>query len=198
MIEFPTQLVVPIGAVFAAAITATVSFIGLVVAKEQKISDFRQSWIDALRREISEFASNARRISAEEHPIDLRFTGSLVDSIEARNEAILRPDLFHENRLRLAQSYYAIRLRLNPEEDDHITLLQRMDEIYAALESYEEVTEALDRLSVHSQGVLKREWQRVKEGEPRYRRVAMVAKVVVACFAIILSALVLYSVISVI
>ena len=202
MTDFPVQLVVPVGAVLAAAITAIASFVSLVVAKEQKISEFRQTWIDALRREISEFASNARRVSAEERPVDLSaLAGSIAASIKTKNEDVLRSDPFHDNRLQLAQAYFAIRLRLNPDEPDHTTILQGMEEVYGVLGShtgdarFDKTVKALDNLSAHAQSVLKREWVRVKDGEPRYMRVAMAAKFVGIVLAIILIALVGYGVV---
>lgn len=41
-----------VGAVGAAMIAAFVSFLGLIIGKEQKTSEFRQAWIDALRSEL--------------------------------------------------------------------------------------------------------------------------------------------------
>ncbi len=43
-----------IGAIVAALITGILSVLGLVISKEQKTSEFRQQWIDDLRREVSE------------------------------------------------------------------------------------------------------------------------------------------------
>ncbi len=181
--DFPMQFVIPIGAVLAAAITAAVSFVSLVVSKEQKVSEFRQAWIDALRKEIAEFASNARRISTEEKPINLKaISGTMLETIAAHNEEVLRPDPYHTNRLQMAQAYYAIRLRLNPDEPDHTAILRGMDAVYEVLSSasgatcFEQTVAALDKLSSEAQRVLKREWTRVKDGEPRYKRAVTIAK----------------------
>lgn len=43
---------VAIGAIGAALIAATVSLLGLIISKEQKTSEFRQAWIDALRSDL--------------------------------------------------------------------------------------------------------------------------------------------------
>ena len=53
---------VAIGAVTAALIGAIISLVGLIVAKESKVSEFRQSWIDALRSELSAFLTNANSV----------------------------------------------------------------------------------------------------------------------------------------
>jgi hypothetical protein len=180
--DTPLPLLIPIGAILAACITGTVSFVSLVISKEQKISEFRQAWIDAFRQELSEFSSQARRLSAEETPINLKALSSETAQIEARNEELLRPDPFHENRQRMAQAYYALRLRLNPSESDHKALLKHLDNIYRILyESAESimfsrVVSELDSLAVVAQEILKREWIRVKVGEKGFQTVGTITK----------------------
>lgn len=39
--------------VIAATITAAISYISIVISKENKISEFREKWIDELRDEIT-------------------------------------------------------------------------------------------------------------------------------------------------
>ena len=43
--------------IIVAIIAGFVSFIGLVITKEQKVSEFRQVWIDALRNDVAELMS---------------------------------------------------------------------------------------------------------------------------------------------
>lgn len=45
---------IALGAVLAAFLTGTVSFISLINSKEQKTSEFRQSWVDNLRNDIAD------------------------------------------------------------------------------------------------------------------------------------------------
>ena len=49
-IDFFDPRSVPLWAAFFAGV---VSMVGLIIAKEQRVSDFRQAWIDALRGEIA-------------------------------------------------------------------------------------------------------------------------------------------------
>lgn len=46
----------------AAIITGLISLLGLIISKEQKISEFRQEWINALRSEISSLISHGNAI----------------------------------------------------------------------------------------------------------------------------------------
>lgn len=51
-----TFLVVPdaaIGAIAAASIAGLLAFLSLIIAKENKTSEFRQAWIDSLRLDLS-------------------------------------------------------------------------------------------------------------------------------------------------
>ena len=200
MSEFPTQLIVPLGAVLAASITGAISFVNLVVSKEQKTSEFRQAWIDAFRLELAEFCSHARRISVESSPINLKsLSGSVIDTIDAHNEEILRADPLHENRQRLAHTYYSLRLRLNPSEKDHDVVLQHLDNVYEVLNSssdstcYDKTVAELDAIARISQVVLKREWTRVKEGESAFRRAIALAKWFAAIPGAIVIAIIAYA-----
>jgi hypothetical protein len=42
-----------VGAIVAAIIAGIVALLGLIISKEQKVSEFRQQWIDALRQDIA-------------------------------------------------------------------------------------------------------------------------------------------------
>jgi hypothetical protein len=50
MFGIPDQAV---GAVIAAIIAGSIALLGLIISKEQKVSEFRQQWIDALRQDIA-------------------------------------------------------------------------------------------------------------------------------------------------
>lgn len=199
LLDVPLPLLVPLGAVLAACITGAISFITLIISKEQKTSEFRQAWIDGLRTELSDFASQARRISAEETPLNLKMlSGSFVEQLEARNEELLRPDLFHENSQRMAQAYYALRLRLNPIEGDNQKLLNHLDKTYTILNTYTEgirydkTVEELDALACVAQNILKCEWTRVKEGEKRFKAATFAAKWIAIVLGFTFIALIAY------
>lgn len=198
MVEVPTAALVPIGAVIAACITGAISFVGLVISKEQKTSEFRQAWIDALRAELSEFASQARRLANERTPFDLRrFTGDLIEQMEAENEELRRPDPLLVNRQRFAQTYYSLRLRLNPAEPDHRQLLEGFERTLQILNETAEsqrpdqIAKELDAAARIAQGVLKREWTRVKAGEPLYRFTLGVAGGLAVVFGVFIVAAVI-------
>ena len=163
--------------ILAAVITAVVSFVALIVTKEQKVSEFRQAWIDALREDLAEFSAQARLIalySQTSEPFVHLSTPPALPSHPYQSDPVPLDPLL-ENRRRLADRYYAIRLRLNPDEPDHQAVSELLDEIYGIINTSEPVHryfEALDKLetvSSSAQNILKKEWRRVKKGEPVYR-----------------------------
>ena len=52
-------------AILVAFVAGAFSLLGLTVAKENKVSEFRQAWIDALREDIAEFVAQAQSIHSE-------------------------------------------------------------------------------------------------------------------------------------
>ena len=191
MLDNPAPFLIPLGVILAACITAIISFLSLIISKEQKTSEFRQTWIDGFRHELAEFAGHARRISTETSLINLPSSNdSAADFVTSYNENALRTDPFAENRLCMAQSYYALRFRLNPLEEDHSNLLTYLNKIYESLNQsnsnnrYSETTKELDDMSFVAQKLLKHEWIRVKNGEKAFRISVAIAKWVIIIFFI--------------
>ncbi len=184
MTELPASVVAPLGAIIAACITGTISFIGLVISKEQKTSEFRQAWIDALRADLSEFASQARRLAHERTPFDIRrLTGSLFEQMDAEKEEILRPDPLLVNRQRFAQTYYSLRLRLNPDEDDHRQLLAHLEKTLQILSESAE-SERPDQVAVELDATA--HVARAVLGEPLYRLSLGIAAGLTIAFGVVI------------
>jgi len=161
---------VAVGAVIAALITGVISLLGLIIAKEQKVSEFRQSWIDALRDDIATVIAHAFAIQGA-YDADFR--------TDAETWTVLRPDF-----LGLNKAASKIRLRLNPNEAEAAAVLKRLDEFDAQF-AYggprSEITQllAIERsLVAEAQVVLKQEWRRVRAGERTYRVARVLAFVV--------------------
>jgi hypothetical protein len=167
-----------LGPIIAACIAAVVSFLALVISKENKTSEFRQAWIDGLRQDLSQFAANLRRLEAQPTYVDWKAltVRTITEALEAGNERALRPDFFAENRLRLLQSRYAIRLRLSPGEANGVALLAQVDRALEAYYCSADVEAELESLMNLAQPFLKKEWERVKKGEPVFRASVTLAK----------------------
>lgn len=146
-----------IGSIFAAIVAGVLTFLGLVIAKEHKVSEFRQAWIDDTRTDVAELVSRLSLIIScykEWDENERKVNASLLDAhFIAANQALMRT-----------------RLRLNPAESGSIEILEILEKTQTLFNSEEEEFEALEALEKPlidlTQSLLKTEWNRVRKGEP--------------------------------
>lgn len=162
---------ITVGAVGAAIIAGIVSILGLVIGKEQKVSEFRQNWIDELRKCLISYLSNINSIA---DTIRVQKTGGEFD----KSALIANYKLLNE-------ASNGIKLRLNSEEKPSKNLLKAMGRFEALAKDNAKLTpenlmEAEESFIKASKALLKFEWKRVKKGE----RIFVAAKWIVICFTI--------------
>jgi hypothetical protein len=164
-----------IGLIIAAIIAAVVAFLSLVISKEQSVSEFRQEWIDALRKDIALIVGRIIAIHGE----------SIIEQDDDQNKlwAKVKPDWtgFHRVIVR-------IRLRLNPKENRGrekqateavLTALDELESIFRSAKPRFDLLQPLIKTLVdNSQKILKANWDRVREGEEGYRKAKSRAVVV--------------------
>lgn len=147
---------VVVAAIIAAFIAGLVSLIGLIISKEQKTSEFRQAWIDALRSELSSlisYANNIHRGLGSHKPWEDMKSDFLGINMAAAN----------------------IRLRLNPDEDAPKKVLEKINEFERLLDpakqhvDYNALNKTEKELVDASHIILKNAWVHVKKGEKIYR-----------------------------
>lgn len=173
MLELPDAA---IGSIVAAMIAGFVFFLGLVISKDQKISEFRQAWIDALRKDTSTLIANA----------------NVIAGFRATSGAEATPfELFKEtnkNYMTINEAEASIMMRLNPKENLSRSVLEIMKELEAILDhgktdmDYDALTSAQRNLLVQMNIVFKKEWNRVKRGELFY----LITKISVVLIIILL------------
>lgn len=171
MQEISVQTLGAMATLVAALITAAVSFVSLTLTKEQKTSEFRQSWIDGLRNELASFLAASRAFARAIEMLN-RFGPSYTEVSVLR----LNDEKVGDLRYQAAESLCKIQLRLNPNEPEHkelLRLLQRaIEEQNAMIENktgIEATTKAIETASAYAQPILKKEWERVKQGELPFR-----------------------------
>lgn len=153
-----TELYAPLATVIAALLAATIGFLGIVLTKETKVSEFRQSWIDSLRDEISEMVANLL--------LTLKY-------IERYGEQAIEKEAYQASILKANMALYSVRLRLNPKEpasQDMLATLDEIEEFSVETEFPPSRVHDLERqLIQQSKVVLKNEWDRVQKGETTYQ-----------------------------
>lgn len=146
-----------VATIIGASIAASIAFLGLIVSKEQKTSEFRQAWIDALRNELATYLS---RINSAYETAQAGFE----DPKESWK--VVREDM-----VELTEASSKIRLRLNSDEEPSAAIVATIKGIDVLFDPYNtpQKPQKIDDLQIQlvSQGriVLKEEWERVKRGE---------------------------------
>ena len=116
MNNIPSHLYIAIGAVLASIIAGVFSYFNLVTSKETKVSEFRQEWINELRKEISLYVSSLQSLVNFESYIDTHLKEKLIEL-----NIIQRRDELHSMAL---TAYNSIQLRINKNEKN-IKALER-------------------------------------------------------------------------
>jgi hypothetical protein len=166
-------------AILVAFVAGAFSLLGLTVSKENKISEFRQEWIDGLRSDIAELVAQAQVIYIE--------TLEYFRSYSTDYQRYL--DRTQAARLDLNRAGGRIKLRLNPREKESQELMRSIMDLQNLLEGNPQVLGAIrtefrdssKEVEIRTSGILSTEWKRVKRGEPGYRlarRIAVFALVV--------------------
>ena len=153
------------GAILATVVAGIISICGLIISKENKVSDFRQKWIEDLRSEVSLFIGYLELI--------FRYGQSLLsdkDRGKLNSDDVTSRELFAEMKHAIQEGdsvYYRIQLRLNRKKHKKIidACLKTKLEIKENIRmSDEEFNKIKNNLVVITQDILKEEWERVKKG----------------------------------
>jgi len=148
-----------------AGVAALVSFSGMLMTKEQSISEFRQKWINELREEIAEFLS-----------ITIYFSDIKNISYHEKKSTMTFLNEHHEISLNFNKACKKLQLRLNSEEYEHeIDLIKNIiDNLSSGLSEKSEdeinqlnsqLTNLTNEFTELSKIILKKEWEKVKIGE---------------------------------
>lgn len=176
MISLPDTVFIAFGVVAAAIIAGVFSYINLVSVKESKVSEFRQDWINDLRKEISEYISSARALMENlRHDNHRQMIPRDVFMAKKNNHG----DIYNH----MLNSKVSILLRINVKEkkpeirkinNDFISLVEEIHDDFESAE-FASAEEKIERLISKSRELLKYEWNRARDGEKGYRVVKTAA-----------------------
>jgi len=151
-------LLIPlIGVLVAAVIAAVTSLVVSILSKDQKTSEFRQSWIDAFREDAANLAGHWSTMVAKlEAKKDLKEDS--LKFLESRHDDVI------DIEVRITR----MRLRLNPKE--HAKLINLLHHLgNGEMAGRAAMDEAMEAIVVEVQKILRYEWKRVKRGELSFR-----------------------------
>lgn len=162
----------------AALIAGGIAYSNLIISKEAKTSEFRQAWIDALRAELATFFASTRTMARAAQEARADHAQKDPKLLEAKTKFHVNAEKVTEVRHAVSDTFYKIKLRLNRQEPDHVQLLNQLEALTAAQNAYlanadasiDSIFQVAEEAADQSALVLKKEWERVKVGEPAYRR----------------------------
>jgi hypothetical protein len=175
---FSSNIIVPIIVAFIGFLIAVTT---AVIAKEHKVSEFRQAWIDALREDAAELYALMLQCNHNiYHAYKIKFSSDEYadnDINPPKTNEMLK--VFNDKCTEATVKAALIRFRLNPESDkDYINSIfsilkdmsrYNMTETTTSLETInKDLQRRIHVFSTNTHLILKREWERVKQGENRY------------------------------
>lgn len=180
--EYNPAALVPMVTLAAALLAGAIAALTLIVNKENKISEFRQAWIDGLREDLTNFFSASRTCIRAIQESRLEFKNPMP--IDEATTTKLR----HQ----VAECSYRIKLRLNELKEPHIQLESLMTESSTLVSEYfsgttDDVDKVLGGIEIavkQAREVLKTEWERVKKGEFAYRAAKWLALALIVIAAL--------------
>jgi hypothetical protein len=160
-----------VSAITAAIIAGVIALLSLIISKEQKVSEFRQQWVDALREDIAAVIAHSHTIQG--------IARSRPESDQESYWKTVHPDF---SALIVASA--RVRLRLNRSEAKHNALLRAVNELQSVsktgeIPEPEVLNNFTNKLVVAAQIVLKTEWNRVRRGELVYQVTSAVTLILI-------------------
>ncbi|MBW4934878.1 hypothetical protein [Marinobacter sp. F4206] len=166
---FEEKAIILLGAMFSALIAGYFAFTNLVASKENKISEFRQDWINLLRDSISCYISSLSYLSTlyihyASRPEEKRDKFEMardVEKIYAKVNELYNDIIFRINDIEKRKKGKEL-------NDAFLSALYKTREHYHKNE-LAEARSACEPLRETSKPLLKHQWKRVKAGEWNYR-----------------------------
>jgi len=167
------DVLVILGYIAAASIAGCFSLLSLIIAKENKVSEFRQQWIDELRNDIATHITAVYHLCACLRSFTRGFAPRMPTALESLDFTTTHRDTYNS----LRESFNRICMRINRKEKDpqkrraNAEFLRALFAVRASFNKsdYDGCRERCVILRDKAIPVLKSEWDRVRDGEPTYR-----------------------------
>lgn len=167
--QVPSTIFVAAGVFLAALIGGLFSYLNMITAKENKVSEFRREWIDELRNQVALYTSSIQNLSLlSDHQKNSDDEGTddqlkNVDVMSLRKDAIesitkITLMLNHKTASNDRNSHEAALLRAARKAGKRL-----------AESDYRGVMKSVDKIRKTAGPLLKSNWETVKLGEKSYQ-----------------------------
>jgi len=162
-------------ALLVALVAGAFSLLGLVVSKENKVSEFRNEWMNELRNDLADFVAHAFLIHSE----IIEYSSGRIDDYTKHLDRIREP------LVGLNRAATKIKLRLHQEARENAPLMRSMSALQDSLREppsvlpsyYEQIGPLGKEVEIQGAISLSREWVRVRTGERGFRLAKTIAYV---------------------
>lgn len=167
----------PWGPIIAAMIAGFIAFIGMLITKESKVSEFRQAWINDFREEISLLIEAYKEWAYANKHYDTHLKIStiyLADSGASKShleKSKWYDQVLLESKSEIERYKGRIKLRLNSDLNRRSDEEDELDDLLGKITKTTDLNavEALsDKIYLNSSLILSTEWKVVKKGERSY------------------------------
>ncbi len=180
-------------AIAVASVAGSISIFNLLVDKDQKISEFRQKWLEDVRSDVASLVSQAHLLFG--------YLNILIGSPNTPGDKALYLEKTDPIYDEINRASTRLKLRLNTSKPDHEAIakqLTALENILADVDKFKahlvavgypqvskEVNETTEALITAASILIKSTWERVKAGEPTYRK----GKWLIVCLTVLFVAL---------
>lgn len=193
------------------AVSAFFGLIAAIISKENKVSEFRQKWVDELRGEVCTAVAHFATIQNISWGMELDKTDITENSSRVKHD-IEKAKLMNEHVFGVNQAITSLKLRINEKDAGDREFLMQLNNFEEAFDNiceiiekklwqgnkalgdfpeYKKFLEEEKKFIVASKVILKSEWERVKKGENIFNWTVRIifGGLIVAVLALIFSAL---------
>lgn len=165
----------PWGPIIAAMIAGFIAFIGMIITKESKVSEFRQAWINDFREEISLLIEAYKQWAYYTVLYKIHLKVSFFADSEIakshREKSKWFDQTLQKSKGEIDRYKGRIKLRLNSDPNRRSIEENKLEDLLEKIIKTEELNsvETLsDEIYLYSSLILTTEWKVVKKGEKSY------------------------------
>lgn len=167
----------PWGPIVAAMIAGFIAFIGMIITKENKVSEFRQAWVNEFREEIAYLIEAYKRWVDNEifygiHLGSILHTPKEESAIKYNGErTVLLEEIARQSKGEIERFKGRIKLRLNSDPSRRKPPEDKLEELLEKILETKDLQKSKilsNDIYYNSSLILSTEWKVVKSGEKSY------------------------------
>jgi hypothetical protein len=179
-------------AIGVASVAGSISIFNLLVNKDQKISEYRQQWLEDVRSDVASLVAQAHQLFG--------YLNLLIGDANSKTLFLEKTDPIYDE---INRASTRLKLRLNVSKPEHRAIakqIKALEDLLADVDTFrahllsagsvqvsKEVNATTDALVTAASILISSTWKRVKAGEPTYRKGKWLILILTSLFIILLA-----------